>query len=875
MKKVVLLLFFLSIYCLILAQKSENNNGWYIENYTEEKAKNYFNSRYSLDLIEGIWQSSDGYKYSIERDVENGQRCKDKYRIIILESSFNGWNTTEIKGFVTYSSVNNIYSLKYYTRNMNGGNLSSQNILMLVENPLLISFNLIDGTKISLFKLYPKSTSNSNKSTNEFQSKELESWTGSSIVIGNYYLATNYHVVEGAQNLVISGFLDNYTTNYKVEVIASDQAIDLAILKVTDSNFKGFEKPKYGIKTNTIDVGTDVFVLGYPLTTTMGNEVKLTTGIISSKTGFQGDVSLYQISAPIQPGNSGGPLFDGNGNLIGIVNAKHKGTENVGYAIKLTYLKNLIESCNDKIEFNYSNSIGNLSLSDKVKLITPLVYIVKANYLSGKENNNQNITFNEDKNSAEDYYNAARQMYEDKQYEKAYELIQKSVLFSPNKENHYLRAFLAYYVKKDYDIAIESAKYCINNQYNREAAWYLLGHSYYSIEQWQEAIDAFTKELSFDRKNVEALYMRGLCKSNKGDIESALMDYQSALKFEGLIDFDYGTIYNNIAYQQLCIGDLGNAKINIEQAIKRNHFDGYIWDTYGELMYKLGDYKECIKYMGAAITCAKGEDNTWTENSYYYRGLANKKLGYDGDALEDLQMAKELGKKEADSVIINSFTNNNYNSGKYFNIYKNPSINYSNDKSLYVKAVELSDEYTTIYFTLSYSKGGWYQIAKDTYIQEAGKKEKMYLIDFENITINPNKTIIENNNIITFSLTFPAVSDSCTSIFFSEGTSNGWEVWNINISDDVIGANNKSNTINWQDVFVTDDETYANDFELVDTITKISGWGGTLSVGLGIDHAIKKIKKEAAKRGCCLAIITNIDTSYGTELTALIYKRPQ
>ena len=46
-------------------------------------------------------------------------------------------------------------------------------------------------------------------------------------------------------------------------------------------------------------------------------------------------------------------------------------------------------------------------------------------------------------------------------------------------------------------------------------------------------------------------------------------------------------------------------------------------------------------------------------------------------------------------------------------------------------------------------------------------------------------------------------------------------------------------------------------------------------MGLGIDYAIKKIKKEAAKRGCCLAVIVNIDTSYGTELTALLYRRPQ
>ena len=66
----------------------------------------------------------------------------------------------------------------------------------------------------------------------------------------------------------------------------------------------------------------------------MGDEVKLTNGIISSKTGFQGDVTTYQISVPLQAGNSGGPLFDSKGNVIGIVNAKHLGTENVSYVVK-------------------------------------------------------------------------------------------------------------------------------------------------------------------------------------------------------------------------------------------------------------------------------------------------------------------------------------------------------------------------------------------------------------------------------------------------------------------------------------------------------------------------------------------------------------
>ena len=109
----------------------------------------------------------------------------------------------------------------------------------------------------------------------------------------------------------------------------------------------------------------------------MGDEIKLTTGIISSKTGFQGDVALYQISAPIQPGNSGGPLFDKKGNVIGIVSAKHAGAENVGYAIKTVYLRNLIESCADISIIPTANTVATLPLTGKVKKEKHFVFLIK------------------------------------------------------------------------------------------------------------------------------------------------------------------------------------------------------------------------------------------------------------------------------------------------------------------------------------------------------------------------------------------------------------------------------------------------------------------------------------------------------------------
>lgn len=103
---------------------------------------------------------------------------------------------------------------------------------------------------------------------------------------------------------------------------------------------------------------------------------KLTNGVISSKSGYQGDVSTYQISAPVQPGNSGGPLFDSKGSIVGIVNAGVPGAENVGYAIKTSYLFNLVDSYSIGTSLPSSNKISSLALKDQVKRVQNYVFLL-------------------------------------------------------------------------------------------------------------------------------------------------------------------------------------------------------------------------------------------------------------------------------------------------------------------------------------------------------------------------------------------------------------------------------------------------------------------------------------------------------------------
>lgn len=249
---------------------------------------------------------------------------------------------------------------------------------------------------VSMAKTYPTPSQINGPNSLQPQqpSNAPEEWSGTGFALKNGYIITNYHVVEGASTITIQGVNGDFNSKFSASIVGTDKGNDLALLKISDANFSGFGKIPYSISPTTSDVGEEVFVLGYPLTSTMGDEIKLTTGIISSKTGYQGDVALYQISAPVQPGNSGGPLFDKNGNVIGVVSAKHAGAENVGYAVKASYLRNLIESTIDNNVIPSTNTVANLSLPAKVKNEKDFVYYIKCSSRNLSDNSRPEISNN-------------------------------------------------------------------------------------------------------------------------------------------------------------------------------------------------------------------------------------------------------------------------------------------------------------------------------------------------------------------------------------------------------------------------------------------------------------------------------------------------
>lgn len=197
---------------------------------------------------------------------------------------------------------------------------------------------------------------------------------GTCFAISDNLLLTSYHVVKDAKSIRIRGISGNFDTTFSAELSYFDEEHDIACLNISRNYPNQKINLPYSIKQETTDVGENIFVLGYPLQNTMGQEIKLTTGIISSNSGFMGDTTLFQISAPIQPGNSGGPLFDNNGKLIGIIAAKHKNADNVGYAIKLNLIKNFLKE--QKINLSVAKPTP-MELSKKVKLFKDYIYSVE------------------------------------------------------------------------------------------------------------------------------------------------------------------------------------------------------------------------------------------------------------------------------------------------------------------------------------------------------------------------------------------------------------------------------------------------------------------------------------------------------------------
>jgi serine protease Do len=193
-------------------------------------------------------------------------------------------------------------------------------------------------------------------------------------ITGNGYIVTNYHVVNGADSVYVQNAEGE---SFHTKVVYTEPQYDVAILQINDPAFKNLGAVPYSFKKAKSDLGEAVYTLGYP-----GDDIKFGPGAVTSGVGFRGDTTEYELFIPVNPGNSGGPLLDEKGNIIGVINGKQTQTQGVAFAVKSNYLLKAIQSIpadslSKTLSLNTKNTLATLSRTQQIKKLRNYVFMVK------------------------------------------------------------------------------------------------------------------------------------------------------------------------------------------------------------------------------------------------------------------------------------------------------------------------------------------------------------------------------------------------------------------------------------------------------------------------------------------------------------------
>jgi S1-C subfamily serine protease len=188
------------------------------------------------------------------------------------------------------------------------------------------------------------------------------------------YLVTNAHVVKGAQHIAVQ---TSNGRDLRAVLVYADADKDIAILKITDKNYKPLSSIPYAIKRNSGDLAESIFTLGYPR-----NDIVYGDGYIAARTGYNGDTLSCQITIPANKGNSGSPILNKNGEVIGILSKKENTVEGAAFALRSKYIFDAInelqkDSSYKNIKTPTTSTLKGKDRTQQVKTISDYVFMVK------------------------------------------------------------------------------------------------------------------------------------------------------------------------------------------------------------------------------------------------------------------------------------------------------------------------------------------------------------------------------------------------------------------------------------------------------------------------------------------------------------------
>ena len=407
---------------------------------------------------------------------------------------------------------------------------------------------------------------------------------GSGFFVRTDQIATNLHVIDGAAQGTAKRV--GQQTEYTIEgVTAMDEKNDLAILQVAAPDIQQLPLGD----SDTVEIGDRVYVAGNPKGFLEGT---FSDGIIS---GIRGDSTekRIQITAPISPGSSGGPVLNRTGEVIGVSMMTIEGGQNLNFAIPSNYLKGLLARLGPAKPL----SEGKQSISAETYFLRAWVKDQFGNY----------------KGAITDY--------------------DKVIHLKPDDANVYYNRGTANGKLGQYTAAIADYDTAIRLKPDLALAYAGRGWAKDELEQHVTAIADFDTAIRLKPDDARAYCNRGMAKANLGQHIAAINDFDTAIRLKP----DYADAYVARSMVKGSFGDSKGVIADLDTAIRLKPDDAktYIWRGMAKEIF--GDSKGAIADLDTAIRLKPDDAKT-----YYRRGNAKFDLGQDDAAINDYDTAIRL-----------------------------------------------------------------------------------------------------------------------------------------------------------------------------------------------------------------------------------------
>ncbi len=303
-------------------------------------------SHKELVPVEGVWVwDSNRYEVAIIRNTTEHYKDYD-YVGVVTDTRVDTWERGQIKILLRETASPHAYSGAYFDRGHN-----ELGTMFFLSSPNLIEFTLPDSygnlQRTILVRTFPKESQVQ-------RGAGVDNSSGTGFFVTQDLVATNFHVVKEAKHisLLVGG------TSVQAELLLKDVQNDLALLRINTATLPTTVSALKGVKCLALGSsdgarsGDVVFTIGFPLAGLLASTPSVAQGLISNLSGIDNDPRMFQVSIPIQAGNSGSPLLDAHGRVIGVVTStlssknmlKTTGTlpQNVNFATKSAYLRSIL-----------------------------------------------------------------------------------------------------------------------------------------------------------------------------------------------------------------------------------------------------------------------------------------------------------------------------------------------------------------------------------------------------------------------------------------------------------------------------------------------------------------------------------------------------